>query len=76
MNSSAIAFPEPPRGRPFGGGGIHRNGGLGALAPINLLTVIQVTHTNQRRAKKTGAALPCAARIQVLDRSFLQWKKI
>jgi len=51
MNSSAIALHEPPRGRPFGGGGIHRHGGLGALAPINLFIWIQVTHTDQRRAK-------------------------
>ena len=54
MNSSAIAFREPPRGRPFGGGGVYRNGGLGALAPINLFTGIQVTRTVQRRAKKKG----------------------
>jgi hypothetical protein len=50
MNSSAIALREPPRGRPFGGGGVHRNGGFGALAPINLFTGIQITHTDQRRA--------------------------
>jgi len=52
MNSPAITLLEPPRGRPFGGGGVHHNGGLGALAPINLFTGIQVTHTDQRRARK------------------------
>jgi len=37
MNSPAITLREPPRGRPFGGGGVHPHGGLGALAPIILV---------------------------------------
>jgi len=28
---------DPPRGRPFGGGGTYRNGGMGASAPIMYL---------------------------------------
>jgi hypothetical protein len=55
MNSSAIVFHEPPRGRPFGGGGGHRNGGLGALAPINVFTRIRVTHPDQRIEKNYHA---------------------
>jgi len=54
MNSSAIALREPQRGYPFGGGGVHCNGGLGESAPINLFTGIQVTHTNQRRTVFSG----------------------
>jgi len=50
MNSSAIAVREPPRGRPFGGSGFHRHGGLSASAPINGVTGIQVTDTDQRRS--------------------------
>jgi len=30
---------EPPRERPRGGGGIYRNGGMGASAPIIYLLV-------------------------------------
>jgi len=50
MNSLAITLPAPPLGRPVGGSEVHRNGGLGALAPINVFTGIQVPHIDQRRA--------------------------
>ena len=33
MNSAAITLPEPPRGYPFGGGGVHRNGDFKSLDP-------------------------------------------
>jgi hypothetical protein len=37
MNSSAVALPEPPRARPFGGGGVHRNGGFLVVSPHQLV---------------------------------------
>jgi len=52
MNSSAFALPEPPRGRPIGGGGVHRHGGLGALAPINVFTGIQVYPLRLTKSQK------------------------
>ena len=59
MNSSAIAVREPPREHPFGSGGVHRNEFfLKQSAPINEVTGIQVTRTEQRRARKGNLVSP------------------
>jgi len=56
MNSSVIALPEPPRGRPFWGGGVHRNGGLRVLA----LQLVYRDPGYPHRTAKSQKGLPIA----------------
>src|SRR5512133_1418053 len=71
MNSSLLHYMSHRGGVPWGAAVFIVMGVLGQFAPINLFTGIQVTHTNQRRARVIHCRMPVGNRSGRVSRCTL-----